>query len=44
MIEFKDKDAQREYDELKAHEDELLGELEEIQRRISLYEKSYERE
>ena len=44
MVEFKDKDVQKEYDMLKMQEDDLLDELAEIQKRIRSFERLYEQE
>lgn len=44
MVEFKDKQVQKEYDDLMALEDELSSELEEVQKRIRGFERLYEQE
>ena len=44
MMEFKDKEVQREYDFLKMQEDDLLNELDRVQESIRIIERKDERE
>jgi hypothetical protein len=44
MIEFKDKEVQREYDDLAAEEQSVAMELADIQERLRAFERLYERE